>query len=102
MAFAYLYFCRQVPHFKDLESKLKAVQNQLSAETCKEVYSQTEGKVVCLTQEELKSKALSECSKNFRENLDENMLKAIKTVSDLEKLRELAVKMCMQEKGFDY
>jgi len=96
-----LYFFKINPLIKSLRSDLETTQNQLTTKDCERVYSQSKG-FICLTKEEQKSLALSECSKNFRENLNEKVLSALKSVSDLEKLQQLSVKMCMQEKGFDY
>lgn len=98
----FLYFYKINPLINNLKTSLKSTQEQLSTNNCKKVYSQSEGKIVCLTNEQLKSMALTDCSKNFRENLNEKVLGALKSVSDLEKLQQLSVKMCMQERGFDY
>ena len=38
----------------------------------------------------------------YNQNLNDNTLSSLKSISDLEKLRELSIKMCMQEAGFDY
>jgi len=51
-----------------------------------------------------KSESLAYCSKKFRKTIGEDteLFKPLKTVNDLEKFRELLMKMCMQENGFDY
>lgn len=70
---------------------------------CPNVWSVSQRKYVyeCATKEELRLQTLSDCSKNSREKLTESAT-SLKSVGDLEKLRELLMKMCMQEAGFDY
>jgi len=97
-----IYFLKILPYQSSLDKKVSELSAQIDNEICTNVYSQSAGKVICLTKEELKSKSLSECSKNFRENLNADALKGLRDINDLEKLRELSIKMCMQERGYDY
>lgn len=93
------YFFKILPYQNSLKRKINGFSQN---ETCTRVYSQNAGKVVCLSKEELKADSLSECSKNFRENLNSDVLKGLRDLDDLEKLRGLSIKMCMQEKGYEY
>jgi Fe-S-cluster-containing dehydrogenase component len=70
---------------------------------CPKVWSVSQNKFIyeCKTKEEFKSQTLSDCSKNSREKLVE-LATSLKSVSDLEKLRELLMKTCMEEEGFSY
>jgi len=99
-----IYFFKILPHTNYLTKKVEKLTSQQEGVGCTKVFSKSQGKVVCLSKEELKSESLSECSENFREILSTNaeVLKGLKDISDLEKLREFSVKMCMQEKGYEY
>lgn len=108
-----LYFLNLRPYTQYLKDSLAIFENPSDSQDCQRVYSRSLGKVICLpitdenkeillTKEQLKSNALSECSKNFRENFDEKVLRALRNISDLEQLRELSIRMCMEERGFDY
>lgn len=97
-----IYFLKLNPDIKQLKEKLAIAEKSNVNENCTRVYSGTQGKFICLTKEQQKSIALSECSKNFREGLTEKIFNSLKSISDLEKLRDLSIRMCMQEKGFDY
>jgi len=98
--FVFLYFYKINPHTKSLEEKIIQLESNKEIGNCKRVYSLSTGKVVCLT----KTIALEKCSKDFREKLSENtkLLIGLRDIDDLEKLRKFMMKMCMQEKGFDY
>jgi Tfp pilus assembly protein PilO len=94
------YFFKILPYQNSLNEKIDEFSRN---ETCTRTYSQSAGKVVCLSKEDLKAESLSECSENFRQMLeDTDALKALRDIDDLEKLRDLSIKMCMQEKGYDY
>jgi len=96
-----IYFLKIMPHQNLLEEEVSKLSQDVN---CTRIYSQSAGKFVCLSKEELRSESLSECSKNFREILgsSSDALKGLRDLGDLEKLRELSIKMCMQEKGYEY
>jgi len=116
------YFLKLNPEIKQLREKLNVAEKKTNTTNCRRVYNGTtdkfeeicticpnvwsvsQGKYVykCATKEELRLQTLSDCSKNFREKLDKEFLSSLKSISDLEKIRELSVKMCMQEAGFEY
>lgn len=92
------YFFKTIPYIHGLQEKITNYEKDKNKPECKKVYSQSEGKVICLTY----SKALEICTKNFKEKLDEKVLRGLKTIADFEKLRESLVRICMNESGFDY
>lgn len=102
LSFLVVYFLKILPYQRSLDKKVSELSTQIDNDVCTKVYSQSAKKFICLTKEELKSKSLSECSINFRENLNVDTLKGLRDIKDLEKLRELSIKMCMQERGHDY
>lgn len=66
---------------------------------CRRAWSVSQKKFIniCNT----RSEALTDCSKKTRESLI-TAVPSLKNVSDVEKFRELVMKMCMEEYGFDY
>ena len=66
---------------------------------CQRVWSISQKKYISICK--TRSGALADCSKNSREKLTESGGQ-LKNVNDLEKFRELLMRMCMQEYGFDY
>lgn len=102
--FLSVYFFKIAPQNKSLSDQVKTLTSQKESENCTRVYSQSAGKFICLSKAELKSNVLSDCSKNFHEVLISNLdtLKGLKDINDLDKLRDFSIKMCMQEKGYEY
>lgn len=102
--FLSIYFFKIAPQNKILSEQVKTISSQKESKNCTKVYSQSMGKFVCLSKEEMESKSLSDCSRNFRETLGDNLdaLKSLRDINDLDKLRDFSVKMCMQEKGHEY
>lgn len=101
LALVAFYFFKLNPEMKLLKDKLNVAENKIQIKDCTRAYSQSQGKVIDVCKK-TKSETLSDCSKNFRENLVGKTLNSLKSISDLEKFRELSIKMCMQEAGFDY
>lgn len=83
---------------KQLKEQLNVAEKKILSKDCTRAYSGSQGKFIDICKK-TKSETLSDCSKNSREKLPATSLKS---VGDLEKLRELLMKMCMQEAGFDY
>jgi hypothetical protein len=105
LIFAYFYFYKQAPYLKQVLSQLAEAKKQTSSLNCQKFYSVSEGKVteVCPN----RAAALSKCSKDFGATLAEafkqnkNLLGG-SSFSDLDKARDLVIKICMQNQGFDY
>jgi len=95
------YFLKLNPETGQLKEKLNVAEKKISSRDCTRTYSQSQGKVIDVCKK-TKSETLSDCSKNFRENLIGKTLSSLKSISDLEKFRDLSIRMCMQEAGFDY
>lgn len=88
-----------------LTQDLKKQNDKLISEHssgCTRFYSVSESKYICLNDKETKAKILSECSQKFISSLDQNVLGALKTLTEVEKLQNLIVKTCMQSNGYDY
>lgn len=103
-AFVFYYFYKIVPGAKDIRAKLvKYEYNKKNESECGPgttgVFSRSSNKFICIDN---KSKALSECSEKFSETVDAKVLSGLKTIDNIDKFRELAMKMCMQGKGFEY
>lgn len=100
----FAYRVKYLPKIYELERKIETVSqtNEEGDLDCvSKVYSRSEGRVVCLT----KPKALELCSKEFTgilQSESSTILKEIGNIDELDKLRDLKMKICMQDKGFEY
>lgn len=112
LVFAYFYYYKQAPNLdrtlsqlKDVSSQLEKFKNQASSLNCQKVYSISAGafKEVCPN----KAAALAKCSNDFGSTLAEAYKKnpnlfSGSSFSDLDKGRDLIIKICMQNQGFNY
>lgn len=100
---ATFWFSNQNNKLKDqieaLQKQITTYEKSISSTNCTKSWSVSQKKYVDTCKSKLET--LSDCSKNSREKLVESAT-SLKSVGDLEKLRELLMKMCMQENGFDY
>jgi hypothetical protein len=97
------YFLKLNPEIKQLKETLIVAEKKNTSTNCTKAYSASQGKFVDICKS--KSETLSDCSKNFSDRLDKKTLSALvklKTVSEIDKFRDLAIKICMQNAGFDY
>jgi hypothetical protein len=113
VAFAYLYYFKIEPNAKSLQSQLTELKITPSPSaggfkvlpTCtsqeKRMWSVSTQNYVCIPY--TKSEALSECSSDTGQLLSDILKKAgSESISELDKARNFAMKICMENKGFEY
>jgi len=95
-----IYLYKLKPQLLDLENQLKTTKDESE---CERVYSVSEGKILCLAKEELKSKDLTECTNNFLPVLEKpEVLESLKDINELTELRDFSIETCMMKKGYKY
>lgn len=102
----FTYFFKINPQIKSLTNELEHTNKKETTlydkDGCYRAYSSSKEEFVTICKPKDRTEALSTCSKNFSKGLDPNVLNTIKTISDLEKIRDFSIKSCMENYGYEY